>query len=1132
VPAEPIEAITDLGQIWGLSSEMKAVAHPLRIEGRVSLYDPRWGNSWFEKDGVGTYLALAKSAPALRAGQRVQIEGSLNPSKGLDATAVTVKILKEFEPVAPLDAKGKIHGIGPFNGRIISVEAYVDRQQFMDADHVLLSLIVGDRQLAGWIKPDDPGSVPSWQGQFVRVIGLYSDRFDPTGTEATIELWISRQSDLTVIGSLAGYPGFDLPVTPINQVYRVPDTQEVHVRGRIQAHEVGSSIVIRDKTGLLTVHSVQRQRLPLETDVEAVGRVAISGAQWTLQSALFRQVQSGNPPPSPGQPTVLESIDQIRQLSPEEAARGRPVTISGTVAWVKPDADFFFLQDLSGGIYVRFPRDRMEAPRLLQYLEVQGVTFDGVTVPGVDLQHARNLGAMSAPPAKTITFDQAITGKEDGQWVDIRGFLQRTESDGDSRRIFVATPMGEFVGFLDSPVNFVATPGSLIRMRGVCRTLVDGNRQATGLTLWVPFLHNITVEEDAPADFFDLPLRSIKSLEQLSSGRDLMRARVSGVVLYVVPRRFVYLQDDQSGLLLLSSSTEPLAAGDSIEAVGILGREGMRTVLREAVYRRRGPGAPPPPLRVNDPSHFASALDGRLVTVKGTLIDSLRRPEQTRLTLQAGTALFESVLNHSSGEPAPGDLAVGAVLELTGIYRVDFDDARQVRGFQLQLRSPADVAVVQAARLWTVQRALTAAAILGACALLSIAWGASLRHRVRLQTGQIRQQLERQARFETEIERAARLESLGVLAGGIAHDFNNLLTVVIGNLSLALTDERMSKATGGFLREIERAAFRARDLTQQLLTFAKGGDPLRSTVALPELVRSAAESALHGSNARCDFEVHPGLWSVDVDRDQIGQAIQNVVLNATQAMPHGGVIRISLTNDEIADGAMPALAAGRYVRVAIADSGAGIKPEVLPRIFDPFFSTKKMGSGLGLATAYSIIKRHEGWLEAQSVIGEGATFTFWLPAAVGAPKPPSKAPLSPASTTESAPLPAARVLFMDDEEGIRHVVSVLLERLGLEPTVVKDGAEAVREFSAAQAAGRPFALLILDLTIPGGMGGRETIETLRKLDPQVPAIVSSGYSNDPVLANFSSYGFQAIVTKPYAIHQLSETIQRLLANRR
>jgi two-component system, cell cycle sensor histidine kinase and response regulator CckA len=1132
-PAAPVEAITSPAQVWGLSPEMKLVAHPLRIEGRVSFYDPPWRNSWIEKDGVGTYLQLSNTPPALRAGQHALIEGSLVPSKGLDAGAVTVKILQEYEPVVPLDTKGRIREVGPFSDRVVSVEAYVDGQQSMDRGHLRLALVVDDFPVIGWLKPDDPGSVPNWQGKFVRLIGLYSDRFDPTGTDRTIELWISRQSDLTVIGSLAGYPGFDLAVTPINKLYLTPAAQEVHVRGRVQTQEVGPSIVIRDQTGQVVVQSAQRQRFPFGTEVEAVGRVAITESQWNLQAALYRRVPSGIPAQAPSEsPAVLENVGQIRQLTSAEAARGRRVDVSGTVVWTHPDVDFFFLQDVSGGIRVHFPREKMDAPRLLQYAEVEGETFDSGFAPAVELKHFRDRGAMGLPPAKPVTFDQAITGAEDGQWVEMRGFFERTESEGDQRRIYVATPTGEFVAHLDSPVDFAATPGSLIRIRGVCETEMNGNRQITGLRLWVPFLHSITVDDDAPIDPYDLPLRSITNLGHLSAARDLMRVRVAGVVLHAVPGRQIHLQDDRAGLLLLSSETEPLAVGDSVEVVGILGREGMRTVLREAVYRRRGPGPPPAPLLISDPSHFAPALDERLVTVRGTLIDELRRPERTHLTVLAGTTLFEAVLEQPPGKPAPVRFGIGAVLELTGIYRIDYDDARQVRGFQLQLRSPADVVVVQAPRLWTVQRALAVAAILGACALLSIAWGTALRRRVRQQTGQIREQLEHQARLEAEVERTARLESLGVLAGGIAHDFNNLLTIVNGNLSLAMTDGQMTKASGLCLREIEKAAFRARDLTQQLLTFAKGGVPLRSTVALPELVRTAAESVLHGSSVRCDFDILPGLWSADVDRDQISQAIQNIVINAMQAMPHGGVIRILLANDEIAPGAKLALTGGRYVRVAIADSGVGIKPEILPRIFDPFFSTKKTGSGLGLATAYSIIKRHEGCIEVQSAVGQGATFTLWLPAAEGAPKIPSKSPLVPASTTMAATLPSARVLLMDDEEGIRQVVAVLLEHLGLDPTVVMDGAEAVREFMTAQAAGRPFELLILDLTIRGGMGGRETIEIIRKLDPEVPAIVASGYSNDPVLANFASYGFQAIAPKPFAVGPLTETIRRLLEQRR
>jgi signal transduction histidine kinase/ActR/RegA family two-component response regulator len=1129
-PVAPVEAITDLTQIWPLSTEMKAVAHPLRIEGRVNVYDPGFGNSWFEKDGVGVYVPLSKNAPALKAGQRVLIEGSLVPAKGLDASAVTVTVLKDYEPIVPVDTKNRIEEMDFFGSRIVSVEAYVDRQWPMDKDHVRLELVVGDRPVIAWLKPDNAASVPNWQGSFVRLIGMYSSRFDSTGTRSEIEIWVSRQSDLTVIGSLADYHSFSLVETPIARIHKIPVGQEAHVRGRI-LRNVGASLVIQDSTGDMVVQSAQGQRVSEGAEVEAVGRVEVAGGQWHLRAALYRQAAPGSTvKPSSGGPAVLESIDQIRQLTSEEAARSRPVSISGTVIWTNPKDGFFFLQGVSGGIRVRYRRDRMEDPRFLQNAAVEGVTYYDGFVPAVDLTHFRSLGSVGLPPAMPVTFDQAITGKEDGQWVEMRGFLERTESYGDQRRIYVATATGEFVAFLDSQVNFVATPGSLVSIRGVCEIVADASRQVTGLMLRVPFLHNITVDEDAPADFFDLPLRPIKNLEQLSVTRDLIRVRVSGIVLHAVPGRVVFLQDAQAGLLLLSSATGALSAGDSIEAVGILGREGARTVLREAVYHKLASGVLPAPLPLSDPSHFASAFDGRLVNVRGTLIDVLPQPQHTRLTLQSGSTLFEAVLDHPAGAVAPDGCRLGAMLEITGVYRAIFDDARQLRGFQLQLRSWGDVAVVHGPRLWTVQRALAVASILGIAALLGVAWVVALRRRGRQQTEQIRGQMERQARLEAEVQRAARLESLGVLAGGIAHDFNNLLTVVIGNLSLAMLDPKIAESAGGFLREIERAAFRARDLTQQLLTFARGGNPVRASVALPEIVREAAGSMLHGSSVRCEYDVSPGLWSAHVDKDQITQTVQNLTLNSVEAMPAGGVIRISLANEEVATGAHHSLAPGRYVRMAIADSGKGIKPEILSRVFDPYFSTKEVGGGLGLATVYSIIKRHDGWIEAESTPGHGATFTLWLPASDAAKQmPPPPVPV-PAPAVLSFRM--ARVLLMDDEDGVRRLGETLLLRMGLKPVTVSDGGAALEVFAAAQKSPQPFDLVILDLTISGGIGGREVIERIRKLDPNVPAIVSSGYSNDPVLADFASYGFQAVVPKPYEINQLAETVKRLLAQRK
>ncbi len=381
-------------------------------------------------------------------------------------------------------------------------------------------------------------------------------------------------------------------------------------------------------------------------------------------------------------------------------------------------------------------------------------------------------------------------------------------------------------------------------------------------------------------------------------------------------------------------------------------------------------------------------------------------------------------------------------------------------------------------------------------------------------------------RFEEELQRGSRLEAIGILAGGIAHDFNNILTAIMGNITLALLDAQTLTKTEHYLHDAERAALRARDLTQQLLTFAKGGDPVRSAVLLPEIVTEVSRFALHGSRVKCEYDLADNLWLADADKGQLGQVIQNLVINAVQAMPEGGVIRISARNDKITQDPQRPLAPGDYVHLTVADTGTGIKAEHLSKLFDPYFTTKQQGSGLGLTTVYSIVKKHSGHIEVASELGRGTTFEIWLPAVaehqmdLPEERPESGAPLK------------GRVLFMDDEEPISLMASLLLQRLGLEVELARDGAEAVEKYRAAHAAGRSFDLVVLDLTVPGGMGGREAIGELNRIDPGVRAIVSSGYSADPIMSNFRAYGFRGMVAKPYRIDDFVHVLRDVLQGSR
>jgi PAS domain S-box-containing protein len=377
---------------------------------------------------------------------------------------------------------------------------------------------------------------------------------------------------------------------------------------------------------------------------------------------------------------------------------------------------------------------------------------------------------------------------------------------------------------------------------------------------------------------------------------------------------------------------------------------------------------------------------------------------------------------------------------------------------------------------------------------------------------------------QREREKIARLESLGLLAGGIAHDFNNILTAILGNISLV----RMCAGEGGdkapeYLGQAERAVRQARSLTLQLLTFSKGGEPLREPLSLEVLLRDTTNFVLRGSIVEPFFQIAEDLWHVEADPAQLSQVITNIVINAKQAMPDGGKLRISADNVAAGGGSHPVLDSGkRYVRLRFQDEGTGIPARHLSRIFDPYFTTKQEGTGLGLASAFSIVRRHDGHILADSTPGTGTTLTVFLCASARKQTAPVRAAVRAKSGT-------GRILVMDDEDSVRNACAAMLENLGYESVCVKNGEEASQVFEASLTSGRKFEGVILDLTIRGGMGGVATIRRLRELDPGVVAIVSSGYSTDVVLSEYASYGFRGFVAQPYTMEQLSDVLSRVLA---
>ena len=370
---------------------------------------------------------------------------------------------------------------------------------------------------------------------------------------------------------------------------------------------------------------------------------------------------------------------------------------------------------------------------------------------------------------------------------------------------------------------------------------------------------------------------------------------------------------------------------------------------------------------------------------------------------------------------------------------------------------------------------------------------------------------------EDELLRLRKLDSVGILAGGIAHDFNNLLTGLFGNIELARRFISNDHKAYKYLETAGQSLENAAGLTKQLLTFAKGGDPVKEIISIAALVSEAARFSLRGSSLKLDVKVAPDLWSIEADKGQLNQVIGNLVINAQQAMPDGGTITVvaeNVTNVDV-----------KLVQVCVQDEGEGIVPDDLGRIFDPYFSTKPKGSGLGLASVYSIVKKHNGTIKVDSKLHEGTVFTIQFPALVAAPEPAAEVISGEESNSGVA---GARILVLDDEEIVREVIGEILQALGCKVTYAVDGAAAVTEYREARQKGMPFAVVITDLTIPGGMGGLEATREILKIDPAARIIVSSGYATDPIMTNFTTYGYKGRVEKPYRLEILQKVVEQVL----
>lgn len=378
--------------------------------------------------------------------------------------------------------------------------------------------------------------------------------------------------------------------------------------------------------------------------------------------------------------------------------------------------------------------------------------------------------------------------------------------------------------------------------------------------------------------------------------------------------------------------------------------------------------------------------------------------------------------------------------------------------------------------------------------------------------------------FSELLSKSSRFNSIGVIAGGIAHDFNNLVTVILGYVSMVKFDIKGNPNISNKLTMVEKASLEAKNLAQQLLTFSKGGTPVKINISIVDTIKDSSDFALRGSNVKCQYYISDDLWSVEIDEGQMNQVFNNLIINSRQAMPEGGFVSIKaenkiIENDFNENGLQ--LQRGKHIKISIRDRGIGISEKHLGKIFAPYFTSKQNGNGLGLATIYSIIKKHEGLISVKSKLGVGTTFYIYLPAS-------EKAVPKKIFETSRIVKGKGKILVMDDDKSIRDITEQSLRSVGYNISLAENGLQAIKVYKKAKEIKEPFDAVIIDLTIQGGMGGKETISELVKIDPDVKAIVSSGYVNNPVMVDYKKYGFKDYVAKPFKIEELSNVVHNVI----
>ncbi len=971
-PAPPL-VLTSINQIWDVTGE--AAQRPQRIQTDVLIYyfDADWGVAFGECRGKTTFIPVLDCPTLLKPGQQIAIDGMVVPlHQHFLWDQTKIRVLAEDALPRPVEVSDLSLQATNLNARLISIPALIDHIVYLTSHHVRMDMLSGTTPAIVFILTDTNVPLSFKEGDYVRITGVFAPKFDRDGALIESVLWVARREDVQVTGTLGATAAFYRPVTPIEKIMDgLPDNEMIHVVGTVRSQEPGKWVTLWDDTGQVSVQSAQTQPLQFGDRVEAIGFPDVVGVQASLRNALYHVMDKTAPTNpaaiSPAEPIRLAA--QIQYLNARDVARQPAVNLRAVLMWSHPNTPFVYVQDASGGIRVVNPawQDTNVVPG--DIVTIRGNVAAGDYVPVVTNAVIRRVGWYGFDPPQPVSLDQAMTGVDDGSWIELRGFVRNVTQAGDLTHLELTTSGGEFQAWTPTFPAADSLPNSVVRVAGVCSAIANDRRQLSSIQLWVPDPFFIKIEQPGTTNLFAANLRSLGDLRRFGFQNELNeRVRTIGTVVLQQPGRYLYLQNGRDTAFALSRQTDLLHPGDRVEVIGFPGHERGKFLLREAVFRRLGGGASPAPLSLPAGSAVNVDLDGVLAKAEGVLLNVVQKEDHVRLLIRNDDFTFETGME--SVDPATAqlfrNLPPGCRLALTGVYEVQNDEYDRPASFLLQLRSWDDVRILARPPWWTLPRVLALLAFVAAIFVIALAWGIMIARKNRL--------LQR-ARDELQIANKE-LESFSF---SVSHDLRAPLRAIDGFSRIVLEDcrDKLDDAGKDSLTRVRAASQRMGRLIDDLLQLSRytRSEMRRTRVDLSALARTLANDLQkQQTDRRVEFVIEPGL-TANADAGLIHVVLENLLGNAWKftGKQDAAKIEFGRTTHEGA----PAF----FVR----DNGVGFDMTYADKLFGAFqrlhTTADFPGTGIGLANVQRIIHRHGGRVWAESQVGHGATFYFSLPPA-------------------------------------------------------------------------------------------------------------------------------------------------------